>query len=432
MDQPIVITYSTIILGCVGGFIVTIISLAVFVTCHQHRKEKRRRMLALKQEKRHNVEMTTLLNRSSSPCLSPRNHVHADGKINRNGDIHAVKDDDGFVGKDLMDGPSFRSFQDDDAIPNINLSVVSVEKHNSPRRSSPKGSPRKDSKPEQNSLPRDSKKNTLLKRRLSLETVHSERSDIWKPNVSPLPNQRSLDYNSRYGRDSVDHDDYHRAPVHQPRRVYGFELFRDPRYGPAPDIAHMRRVSRSASNELDLYDDYSNFDNTPYDDRREYRTETLPYSRTYSGPLSDNRYRVPRDHYDSYDYPRRDYYAPREYRDYRDPREYRRDFRDRDYGREYNRSSYDGDDRRRASYGEHLNRSPRREPREYKDSRDSSYSREPRVSYPDRQSSAERIDRRRMTEDRPNRSPSKSYRDTTSPDVFYTRPNRGTTQHHPV
>ena len=63
--KKVVVHYSTVILGVVGGFIITIVGLAICITCRVRHKEEQRRLHAMKQEERHSanaIEMTTLLN----------------------------------------------------------------------------------------------------------------------------------------------------------------------------------------------------------------------------------------------------------------------------------------------------------------------------------------------------------------------------------
>ena len=67
---PVVVQYSTVILGIVGGIIITIICFSVCITCHQRKREELRRKHALKQEERNAIEMTTLL--TKTPQSSPQ------------------------------------------------------------------------------------------------------------------------------------------------------------------------------------------------------------------------------------------------------------------------------------------------------------------------------------------------------------------------
>lgn len=72
-ETPVVVQYSTIILGIVGGIIITIVCLSICITCHQRKREEQRRKNALKQEERNAIEMTTLL--TKTPHGSPQRPV---------------------------------------------------------------------------------------------------------------------------------------------------------------------------------------------------------------------------------------------------------------------------------------------------------------------------------------------------------------------
>lgn len=250
-----------IILGVVGGLIVTLVSLGIFITCYQRRKEEQRRKHALKQEERNAVEMTTLLNKNltgppqrrvmssssrvanqpsgggSSLPSSAANHVppklkNATQVPNHNGGLRAPvhgstrkpsNTSGDFDVADLYDtpneGPTFRryldinNFNDDDSSPNPSTcnqipAMVTIETPRSPKKTpvpNTHSAPRriqdhKDpySKPDivtsgmyakinkQPSPPKD------IPRRLSLDTVQSEQSDVWKPMgvASTLPQNK--------------------------------------------------------------------------------------------------------------------------------------------------------------------------------------------------------------------------------------------------
>ena len=245
-----------------GGLILTLVSLGIFITCYQRRKEEQRRKHALKQEERNAVEMTTLLNKNPSGSSTRRatsssskanqpggslpsstaNHVPPKLKNatqvpnhNNNGGLRAPVHGNGrkpsntsaeFDVSDLYDtpneGPTFRryldinNFNDDDSSPNPSTcnqipAIVTIETPRSPKKSSssvpkPQFTPprrRQDhndpySKPDivtsgmyakinkHPSPPKD------MPRRLSLDTVQSEQSDVWKPMgvASTLPNNK--------------------------------------------------------------------------------------------------------------------------------------------------------------------------------------------------------------------------------------------------
>ena len=262
---------SKMILGIVGGLIVTLVFVGIFITCYQRRKEERRRKHALKQEERNALEMTTLLNKHPSvspprrttasggrgnpsgpgsggggaiPRASPSTANHVLPKLknvtqvpnhhNNNGGLRApthgvarkTSNTSGeFDVSDLYDtpsdGPTFRryldinSLNDDDSSPNPSTcnqvpAIVTIEAPHSPPKTVPRtqsvpGLPQprlqdgKDpySRPDivsgmytktskQPSPPKD------IPRRLSLDTVQSEQSDIWKPmgGTSTLPNNK--------------------------------------------------------------------------------------------------------------------------------------------------------------------------------------------------------------------------------------------------
>jgi hypothetical protein len=82
-----IVQYHPVILGSIGGAILTVIIISVCITCHQRHKEQIRRMQALKQEQRTTVEieMTNLLRRSpqNSPYHQSKNDHGA--KVNHVG-----------------------------------------------------------------------------------------------------------------------------------------------------------------------------------------------------------------------------------------------------------------------------------------------------------------------------------------------------------
>lgn len=139
-----VVHYSTVILGVVGGFIITIVGLAICITCRVRHKEEERRRHALKQDGRHTstgnaIEMTTLLNptsggTSSSP-VTPRvnrdpreapemNHVGAQRLANHhvtqlpqpNGDPRGARSRDA-TGTTYTKYPDVSNYSDEEANP---------------------------------------------------------------------------------------------------------------------------------------------------------------------------------------------------------------------------------------------------------------------------------------------------------------------------
>lgn len=364
--------------------------------------------MALKQEQRQNVEMKTLLNRSSSPCLTrAANHVD---KENRNGDISGKCDR-------LGDG-TFQRFQEDDTIPNPPCSsVVCIEKHSSPGKLKPK----RETYPEQNSIRNQADARPRLSqmpRRLSLETINSDRSDVWKPS-NTLIAQHSVDSILPY------HEDYRPKSA---SRVYGFDQNESGFRPSRSDGGRLHRVSHSASNELDLYDQ----PDVPRPDSRHtpiYRS-SFPYSRTFSGSLNDPRPRN-RD-FENYEHARRNYrpYDLGDYGEVRDHRESRDYDVYRDHSRDYPRDHPRDHSRDRQSRDLKRERSLEKDDRRYSQSQARSPRRESRSSRMERQPSQDSTERRRRSPVEMHRT--KTKRDTPSPDMFYSRPNRSIQQHHPV
>ncbi len=513
-EQPIVVQYSTIILGVVGGFIITIISLVVCIMCHQKRKEERRHKHAIKQEERSALEMTTLLNRSS-PGTSPRrsssmrsqrgaspnaNHVgdikHVTANHNNNG-IHAMQgqshtrvahnDDSDY--DQTTDGATFRryldvnNYNDEDSSPNPSTHnqvpvSVTVERPASPRKLNVKKPHESQVGKDKNPSPKpDIVQNTAVKfiypdnttgrklqRHHSLETVASEKSEVWKPIVKThtLPNQRS-------------HDSTHLSGDYQPE---SFPVNRPS--SKTPPARHRGYYP---------WDDNRDYPPPP---PREYSKEFPPYNKEYPPPPPREYPPPPPPAIDPRDYPKdpADYppppIDPREY----NPRDVKREYPSYEHSRDYPALSREQHrDYPAVSLDHSRNYNPTPPPREYgrenpglsrEQSRESIRENPPPSSrdhsreYPrqSREHSREQLYSRDHSRERDypplSREHSKEYADcnqdypqdprqhiqeyhreprrpltresgsfkkkaaSQSPDIFYSRPNRSVRQHHPV